>query len=83
MEQNAYNSDLFMIMNYVFYDLTLQRRRNERGSQLFAQQFVQAQIKENINALCYGLIVGEIYQSKADSPHKGPWIFFFDGVIMK
>ena len=54
-------------------------------SRLFAQPFLQAQIKENIKALRHWLFVREIHRWPVDSPHKWPVtrkMFPFDDVIM-
>ena len=54
---------------------------------MFAQPFVQAQIKENIKALRHWPLWGEFFfhRSPVNSPHKGPVtrkMFPFDDVIM-
>ena len=41
-------------------------------TQLFVQQFFQANIKEDIKTLHYWLSVRGIHQGPVDSPHKGP-----------
>ena len=55
------------------------------ASRLFAQPFVQAQIKENFKASHHWLFVRRIHQWPVDSPHKGTVmqkIIPFDDVIM-
>ena len=42
------------------------------ATQLFAQQLVQVNIKENIQALHYWPFVREIHQWLVDFPHKAP-----------
>ena len=61
------------------------RRLNSPASWLFAQPFVQAQIKENIKAPRHWPLWGESTGDRWISPHKGPVtrkMFSFDDVIM-
>ena len=51
------------------------RHLNSPASQLIVEQFVQADIKENIKALDHSPFEKEIHQSTVDSSHKGPVIW--------
>ena len=77
-----------MQVRYLISNIELQWRHNERdgvSNRLFAQPFVQAQIKENIKAPRYWLLWGESAGDRGEFPHKGPVtrkMFSFDDVIM-
>ena len=52
---------------------------------VYIQQFIEAQIKENIKAPRYWPFVRGIHRWPVNSPHKGPVtrkMFPFDNVIM-
>ena len=64
----------------------LQWLHNERdGPWLFTQPFIQAQMKENIKALCHWPFVWGIHRSPVNSPQEGSVTrkkFPFDDVMM-